>query len=79
MITNSFLVGMQNGKATLEDAVPVTMLTIVTAHTLAITLLCIFPIDSKIYVHARTCTQVFYTSYNHNCPTPEAIKMLLER
>ena len=55
--SHSLVVGMQNGVATLEDSLVVSY--IVSSHILAVKILGIHPQKLKIYVHMKTCIQVF--------------------
>ena len=57
--SHSFLVGMQNGTAALEDGLTVSYkVKILLSYDAAITLLSIYPKELKIYVHTKTCTWI---------------------
>ena len=56
-----------------------TKLNIVLLYDPAMTLLGIYPIDLKFYVHAKTCTLNVYSSFIHNGQEMEATKMSFDR
>ena len=56
----SLLVGMQNSAATLEDSWRfLTKINILLPYDLAIAVLGSNPTELKIYIHTKTCTQMF--------------------
>ena len=57
--SHAFLVGMQNRTATLEDSLAVSSKTLLLPYDPAIALLCIYFKELKIYIHTKSCTQIF--------------------
>lgn len=54
-------------------------LNILLAYNPAIIFLGIYPEELKSYVHTKTGTWLFYSSFIHNCENLEATKMFLSR
>ena len=74
--SHSWLVGMQNGAATLEDSLVVSYKTKYTlTYDPEIMLLGIYPKEMKTYVHMDDV----YSSFTHNRRNSEATKMSFSR
>ena len=58
--SHSWLVGMQNGTATLKDSWAISYkLNMFLPYIPAIMLLAIYPKELRAYVHTQTCTQIY--------------------
>lgn len=67
------LVEMQNGVIASKEFL--TKLNTILPNNSAIALLDIYPTEFKTYVHTQSFTQTSYSSFIHNQPKLEAIKM----
>lgn len=62
--SHPFLVGMQNGRATLEDIWQfLTKLNLVLPYNPAVVLLDLHPNELKSYIHTKTCTWMFIAAF----------------
>ena len=77
--SHSFMLGMQNGAATLEDSLAVSCtLNIFLPYDPAITLLSMYTNELKTYVHIKICTWIFLAAL-FTLPKPGGNQEVLQK